>query len=234
MRCRWVGAALIALVMHCGVGAAAESAGKDTYADACASCHGADGRGAPAGTAITVPLPDFTDCKFITREGDGNWRYLIAHGGAGLGLSSQMPAFENILTAEQIQATLDYIRTFCPDPRWPNGNLNFPRLLVTGKAFPEDEAVLSGEFAEGRDDMSDYRMQLAVERRVGARGQIELEIPLAIHDVHDGATTGGIGDLTVGYKHVLFVENSRHTIAAASFDIGLPTGDRDRHLGKDT
>ena len=59
--------------------------GKEIYDDACASCHGVDGRGAPAGTAIAVPLPDFTDCNFVTRESDGNWLYLLEYGGTGLG-----------------------------------------------------------------------------------------------------------------------------------------------------
>src|SRR5207253_5671111 len=53
---------------------------------------------------------DFSDCNFITREGDGNWRYLLAHGGEGLGLSTKMPAFADVLTDGQIQATLDYLR----------------------------------------------------------------------------------------------------------------------------
>ena len=90
----------------------------EIYEGACASCHGTEGRGAPEGTAITVPLPDFSDCNFVTREADGNWRYLLAHGGDGLGLSSQMPAFGGVLSAEQQQAALDYIRTFCRDARF--------------------------------------------------------------------------------------------------------------------
>ena len=31
-------------------------AGAEVYEQACAACHGADGRGAPGGSGITVPL----------------------------------------------------------------------------------------------------------------------------------------------------------------------------------
>jgi len=208
--------------------------GAEIYDGACASCHGRDGRGAPEGTAITVPLPDFTDCDFITREGDGNWRELLQHGGPSLALSPQMPAFGDVLTPEQIQSVLDYIRTFCHDSRWPSGELNFRRLLVTTKAFPEDEALLIPELTKNRDHSRDWSTEFAAERRVGARGQIEVAVPLAVHDVTDGATTGGIGDMSLAYKHVLYADTPSRTIAAAEIDLGLPTGDRDRGLGDGT
>jgi mono/diheme cytochrome c family protein len=213
---------------------ATELSGREIYEGACASCHGTDGRGAPEGTAINVPLPDFTDCNFITREGNGNWAYLITHGGKGLGLSPQMPAFADVLTDEQVHQVLDYIRTFCTDSRWPRGELNFRRPLVTTKAFPEDEALLIPEFTKGRDGVRDWITEVAFERRVGARGQVEIGLPFAVHDVTDGATTGGIGDLTLAYKHVLYADLPSLTIASASLDLVVPSGDRDRHLGDGT
>jgi mono/diheme cytochrome c family protein len=179
----------------------ARLSGAEIYDGACASCHGVDGHGAPQGTAITVPLPDFTDCNFITREGDGNWHYLLVHGGAGLALSPQMPAFGDVLSEEQLHAVLGYIRTFCHDPRWPRGELNFPRLLLITKAFPEDEALLAPEFAKG-NGTRDWATELSVEGRVGARGQIEAALPVAVHEVTGGPTTGGVGDATLAYKHV--------------------------------
>jgi mono/diheme cytochrome c family protein len=207
---------------------------EEIYRDACAACHGIDGRGAPAGTRIDVPLPDFSDCNFITREGDGNWRYLLAHGGEGLGLSSQMPAFGDVLTDAQLQATLDYIRSFCHDPRWPRGELNFRRLLITDKAYPEDEAVLVQEFNKGRNGVRDWSTELSVEHRIGARGQVEFAAPLAVHDVTHGATTAGIGDVTLAYKQVVYADQPTMTIASVGLDLVLPTGDRDRGLGDGT
>ena len=43
--------------------------GESVYRAACAACHGPDGRGAPQLTVgFDVPLPDFTDCSFNSRE----------------------------------------------------------------------------------------------------------------------------------------------------------------------
>jgi hypothetical protein len=39
------------------------------------------------------------------------------------------------------------VRTFCASDAWPRGELNLPRALVTEKAFPEDEAVLTTSVA---------------------------------------------------------------------------------------
>ncbi len=234
---RLLAAALaVSLLAGAGVVAAdeAEPTAAELYQGACASCHGADGRGAPQGTAINVPLPDFTDCSFITREGDGNWRYLLAHGGEGLGLSAQMPGFSGVLTDAQQQAVLDYIRTFCHDPSWPRGELNFRRLLVTSKAFPEDEALLLADFTKGREGVRDWVTEFAVERRVGTRGQVEVSLPFAVHDVTDGPTTGGVGDLTLSYAQVLYADLPSLTIVSASLDLVLPSGDHRRGLGDGT
>lgn len=234
---RWMPVA-VALALWLGPALAAADdvspSDKEIYDGACASCHGVDGRGAPQGTAISVPLPDFTDCSFITREGDGNWRYLLAHGGEGLGLSPQMPAFGGVLNDREIQAALDYIRVFCHDTRWPRGELNFRRLLVTGKAYPEDEALLIEDFTKGRNGVRDWITELAVERRVGARSQVEVSVPLAAHAVTDGATTGGVGDVTLAFSHVLYADLPSLTIFAAGVDLVLPTGDRNRGLGEGT
>lgn len=228
-------AATVALCVWAATAAAATApTSRELYEGACASCHGTDGRGAPQGTALNVPLPDFTDCNFITREGDGNWAYLIAHGGSGLGLSPQMPAFDDVLTEEQIHLVLDYIRSFCSDPCWPRGELNFRRPLVTTKAFPEDEFLLLPQFTKGRDGVRDWVTELSFEKRIGARGEIEVGLPFAVHDMTNGATTGGIGDLGLAYKHVLYANLPSLTIVSASLDLVLPTGDRDRHLGDGT
>ena len=226
-------AVALCLLLRNGAGAVEPSA-HELYEGACASCHGTDGRGAPQGTALNVPLPDFTDCNFITREGDGNWAYLLAHGGEGLGLSRQMPAFTDVLTDEQIHQVLDYIRSFCTDRRWPRGELNFRRPLVTTKAFPEDELLLLPELTKGRDGVRDWVTEVSFERRVGPRGQVEIALPFVVHDVTDGATTGGVGDLALAYKHVLYADLPSRTIASASLDLVLPSGDRDRHLGDGT
>lgn len=61
-----------------------------------------------------------------------------------------MPAFGEALSVDQLQKVMDYIRTMCGDDFWPRGELNLPRPLVTEKAYPEDEAVISSSIdAEG-------------------------------------------------------------------------------------
>jgi mono/diheme cytochrome c family protein len=225
--------ACLVAILAAPVLADAQLGGREIYEGACASCHGSDGRGA-TDTAVSVALPDFTDCRVVTAENDGNWRYLLQHGGQSFGLSSQMPAFDGILAVSEIDAVLDYIRTFCSDPAWPHGDLNFRRVLVTGKAFPEDEFLIKPELEKGRDGTRDWLTELSLERRVGARGQVEVSLPFAAHDITHGATTGGVGDMTLAYTHVLYANRASRTIVSAGLDLGLPTGDRDRHLGDGT
>lgn len=207
--------------------------GKELYEAACASCHGLDGRGAPEGTAITVPLPDFTDCSFVTAETMGNWIALAVHGGTELDLSPQMPGFGDALSEHQIRQIIAYLRGFCIDSAWPVADLNFRRPLFTGKAFPENEVVLNYNFEQSRQSRSLVN-EWIFEKRLGARGMGEIALPLVYNDPHGGATTGGVGDLTLAYKHVLFANQQYGAIAAFSLDLVLPTGDRDRGLGDDT
>jgi hypothetical protein len=158
----------------------------------------------------------------------------LAHGGVGLGLSPQMPAFADALTDQQIHLVIEYIRRFCTDPRWPRGELNFRRPLVTSKAFPEDELVLIPRVTKGRNGVRDWVTEVSFERRVGPRGQVEIALPFAAHDVTGGATTGGVGDMTLASKYVLYADLPSLTIASVSLDLVLPSGDRDRHLGDGT
>jgi mono/diheme cytochrome c family protein len=232
MNASWIVLSVLCVLVATAV-SANEDEGKELYEAACASCHGLDGRGAPEGTAIGVPLPDFTDCSFVTREGTGNWVALVMHGGRELGLSPQMPSFADALTERQIHQIIAYFRGFCTNSAWPPADLNFRRPLFTGKAFPEDEAVLNFNFEESRQSRSLVN-ELIFEKRVGPRGMVELALPFVYHDPKGGATTGGIGDLTLAYKQVLLASPQHGAIAAFSLDLGLPTGDRDRGLGNGT
>lgn len=225
-------AVLIFCVLGCGSSYAADN-GRELYDAACASCHGRDGRGASEGTAITVPLPDFTDCSFVTRETTGNWVALVAEGGQVLGLSTQMPGFGDSLSDDQVRQVIAYVRAFCRDPSWPHADLNFRRPLFTGKAFPEDEVVLNLNFDKSRTSRSLVN-EWTLEKRLWARGQAEVTLPFIYNDPKGGAATGGVGDLTLAYKHVVSASQSSGMLAAFSLDLVLPTGDRDRGLGDGT
>src|SRR5215467_8504174 len=65
---------------------------RQLYADACASCHGDDGKGKVAGLGVTAELPDFTWCAFNSEESDRDWSLVVNEGGPAAGRSEQMPS----------------------------------------------------------------------------------------------------------------------------------------------
>jgi hypothetical protein len=117
---------------------------------------------------------------------------------------------------------------------WPRGELNFRRPIFTTKAFPENEAVALQEFTKGPGGEALWRTRLLYEFRVGPRGQMELQLPFLVDDPRDGATVGGVGDLALSYKHVLWDSLERVAILSAQLELVLPSGDRDRGLGDGT
>src|ERR1700730_6777464 len=121
--------------------------GEKVYKGGCIACHGSEGTGAPmAGTLFARPdmFPDFTDCAGTTPEPNGNWKAVIVHGGPSRGLSQIMPAFGDLLTDKEINDVIAYPRGVCKNVHHdPLGELNLPRALVTEKAFPENEIVIS-------------------------------------------------------------------------------------------
>lgn len=207
-----------------------EDAGARIYRAACAACHGADGRGAPqALVAFDIPLPDFTDCSFATREPDEDWMAVTHDGGPARGFDPMMAAFGDALTIAEIQSTLDYIRTLCDDPAWPRGELNLPRALFTEKAYPEDEAVFTTDIALNRGGAFNY--ELLYEKRFGPRNQIEFVLPIGVRERAPGDWTGGVGDIAIALKRAVYHSLDRGTIFSIAGELILPTGDEDDGLG---
>ena len=97
-------------------GGEALTAGLQTYADNCAACHGANG----AGTTI-APAIDSADLRATPKE---ETIELVNNGING----TLMASWQNILTPEEINATVDLIY------RWQD-------LLATGVDFPEVEVM---------------------------------------------------------------------------------------------
>jgi mono/diheme cytochrome c family protein len=207
------------------------------YEAACAGCHGHDGRGLDrALVGFEEPLPDFTDCSFATREPDADWTAIAHQGGPVRGFSRMMPAFGSALTVEQIARIVGHIRTLCTEPAWPRGELNLPRALLAEKAFPEDEWVIEADadFA----DQGGMAGQFVWEQRFGPRSQLEVVIPYGWVELPDGggapgttSWSSGLGDLVLGVKHALHVNNAAGRIFAAGTEIVLPTGDESKGLG---
>lgn len=205
------------------------------YARACASCHGTDGRGMPrAHVGFDVPLPDFTDCSFATREPDSDW-FAVAHeGGPARAFDHRMPAFGEALGTGRLEMAVAHVRTFCPERGWPSGNLNLPRAMFTEKAFVEDEAVLT----VGAAVQAPYAVtgRLVFEKRLGRRGQVEVVVPFGAVErprtrTDAGGWGGGLGDLALGYKHVLAGFPSSGTIVSVLGEVVLPTGRKDLAMG---
>jgi hypothetical protein len=205
--------------------------GKDIFQAACAGCHGGDGKGAPDATVgfeKPASFPDFTRCEQTTPELDVDWKATIHDGGHGRGFSAIMPSFAEALTGRQIELVVGYLRGFCRNESWPRGELNLPRAMVTEKAFPENEAVITTAFnARGAPGIAN---EVVYERRLGVKNQIEASVPFGFaHDT--GRWLAGVGDIGLGFKRLLFSSYRTGSILAVQGEAILPTGDRAKGLG---
>ncbi|RPJ78551.1 MAG: cytochrome c [Acidobacteria bacterium] len=201
------------------------------YRSACMNCHGPDGKGVAQSTlGFALGVPDFTDCSFATREPDSDWLAVITDGGPARGFARMLPAFHDALTAEEIEKALEHVRGFCPNDAWPRGDLNLPRALVTEKAFPEDEAVITSAITpEGGASVAS---KIVYEKRIGPRNQVEIVLPYGFKDSQPDGWVNGIGDLGLGFKRVLHDNTRTGTIVSVTGEAVLPTGDEKDGVGK--
>ncbi|MBN2574915.1 MAG: c-type cytochrome [Deltaproteobacteria bacterium] len=231
MRKRSIAGQSLLLVAVASSAFAAERSGEDVYAAACAACHGSDGRGAsPAQTGLSLEPLDFTDCLLTNREPDQDWRAVIAEGGPARGFHRMMPAFGEVLSEAEQEAVLGYVRGFCTEPAYPRGDLNFPRPLVTEKAFVEDEFVLSTAVATRSP--RNVASKLVYEQRFLRRQQFEVIVPFGVAKMADGSREAGIGDVAVGAKSALFASVDTGSILSVAGEVALPTGNKDKGFGK--
>jgi len=212
-------------------GATPGDKGAEVYSLACSGCHGLDGRRlSQSRVGFDTELPDFTDCSFASREPDEDWVAVASEGGPVRGFSRMMPAFGDALTYQELELAVSHIRTFCTEEGWPGGGLNLPRALVTEKAYPEDEAVLTSGFpVEGSGA---FLNEIVFEKRFGARNQFELAVPFGWQENEEW--TGGIGDIGVGIKRVLADSLKSGSILSLTGEVKLPTGNSEKDFGKGT
>lgn len=210
--------------------AVAPRTGQQVYEAVCIACHGPDGKG---GVNLElekiVALPDFSDCRFARREPDSDWIAVAHSGGPVRGFSPLMAPWGGVFSLEELGLAVGHVRTFCTDDRWPRGELNLPLALVTGKAFPEDEAVVRVTAQDG-----DVVTRFVYERRFGALNQWEVGVPISSVDGGSNGRSTGIGDVALGYKRVLAHSLMRGNILSASAEAKLPTGNEDKGLGAGT
>src|SRR5581483_2641392 len=209
--------------------------GKEIFEAGCAACHGHDGKGMPqttVGFERPSTFPDFTDCKSTSREADAFWSAIIHDGGPARGFSPIMPSFREALNEDQINQVIRYLRGFCTQDSWPAGELNLPRLLVTEKAFPEDEWVLSTSVnAVGNPGLTST---FVYEKRFGARNQIEIQAPFTFERPAPGTWYGGAGDMSLGLKRVLASSKRTGSVLSLFGEANFPTGNKARGLGTGT
>jgi len=193
----------------------------------CARCHAENGSGKVSEPTVTVVPMDFTDCRVATPEPDADWERAIAKGGPGVGLSPEMPAFEDSLTPQQITLFVSHMRGLCTETGWPIGNTNFPRPILTEKAFPENEVVLlpaiSHYSEETAPSITEGSFKAIYERRFGKQSMVEIAVPLVTTNSLL-TRTSGLGDISIGLKHAASFTNSR--IISVGLEVAFPTGDR--------
>ncbi|MGE3491309.1 MAG: cytochrome c [Vicinamibacterales bacterium] len=203
----------------------------------CARCHAEDGSGKVNEPTITVEPMDFTDCKVTSPEPDADWERAIAKGGPGVGLSPEMPAFEDSLTAEQISGFVSHMRGFCKEPGWPSGNNNFPRPIKTEKAFPENEFLIlpaiSHESEPGSAAATDVGLKVVYERRIGRRAMYEIGVPFYNWDFQTSRDSE-IGDVAVSLKYAVYASATTPRILSFGLEATLPTGQEYKGFGKGT
>lgn len=100
MKTRTIVAALFLLTASFAAASAQDAAA--TYAAKCKMCHGADGKGGPAGKSMGVR--DLTTPPAST-ESDAEWITITTKG------KNKMPAYDGKLSADQITGVVKYIRT---------------------------------------------------------------------------------------------------------------------------
>ena len=204
--------------------------GRELYGMACALCHGSDGAGNPDWESAVRPV-SFADCA-TTAEPAEQWETIVKKGGPVRGLSSVMPAFGEAFTDEEITAVVAYLRTFCPRAdAYPPGDLNFRRLLVTGKAFPEEELVISVAHRPHRSTR-ETELEASYEKRLGPRFQYEVTLPFRAQA--SGSDGRGVADAELEAKQVIHFDLRRLAILSAGVGITLPTGSESKGLGTGT
>ena len=226
----------VAALSFCGVIAAKSQQmppdGHAIFLANCATCHGEDGRGmrTPAEVGFDLPMPNFTDCSFATREADADWSSSIHKGGPRRALVRIMPAFEDALSDDEIDAVIGYLRTFCTDPRWVRGEFNFALGFFTEKAFPEDELLWTN--AIDARSPNNIESQFVFEKRVGPTGQVEVTLPFARIDGGPGVGKNfGVGDLGLAWKQNIIADVDAGTIFSLLGEAVFPTGSEHKGLG---
>lgn len=207
----------LAILLISDVGADSPQSGRQIFQNYCASCHGVSGSPDPVmAESLGVMPADFSDALFNSRESESEWRLVATHGGPSLGFSEVMPAFGEVLSAEEIDRVLGHIKTLGGEHDYPDGSLNLFLPVRTKKAFPEDEVVWKQRFT-GQDGDDAWKNILEYEFRIGQRWQGVLELT---HEKKGDSSD--FGHFEPGFKYVLHHDANRGMIATLGGNLGVP------------
>jgi mono/diheme cytochrome c family protein len=91
---------------------AALADGATTFAQFCATCHGAGGKGdGIVATALPVKPADFTTADFWATRDDAHVTKVIKEGGPAVGKSPMMAPWGGVLSDAQIAELVAYLKT---------------------------------------------------------------------------------------------------------------------------
>jgi len=98
----------LALVIPAGPSAAAAQGAASVYAQKCAQCHGANGKGdGPAGQVMVPPPAPFSTA--LKGKSDSWIATVITKGGPAVGMTPAMPPHPT-LSSNQVKALIQYIK----------------------------------------------------------------------------------------------------------------------------
>ena len=109
-------------------------------------------------------------------------------------------------------------------------DLEFFYPVVTRRPVIERELELRMQ-AERSSGGSEYTFTGAVEYPILPWWQVELEIPIVSARPSDESAQTGVGDLTLENKFRVWKSVQHRALAAAGFELTLPSGSRSRGLG---
>jgi mono/diheme cytochrome c family protein len=115
-------------------------AGQALYAQYCASCHGAAGRGdGPAAAGFATKPSDLADGRLMNALPDEFLASVILRGGPAEGLAPGMPPFSGYLSDAQTTQVLAYLRSIASPPFRPE----MAKPLVTVPNAPRQPIFFS-------------------------------------------------------------------------------------------
>ena len=207
--------------------------GEQLYRTACVSCHGPDGKGQPeVGRRLRHAAARFH--RLRVHDAGSRSRLVVgrAHGrhGSARSIAGCRRSSTRCRDDGDRQRSSTTSAASAPSRGWPRGDLNFPRVFFTEKAFPENEAVLTTTMASHPSGVVENAF--LYEHRIGRRAQYEVNVPFAVQSGDDGAWSRGLGDVNVALKYALFDSLSRGFIVSAGGEVTLPDRQGNRGAGR--